>query len=761
MPRPSSPSPSLLAGLLVACALLGGCGSDEPTRDRATVDRTHDVIAGAPDAHAATDTHPDAVGPTDTASPTDTAGPTDTQAPLDTVGPTDTASPPDTTAPAGELTGPDVLSLPWVAAGAGGSTANAVFVNAGASGALDVALSGDPALSLTGAPPASLAAGASLSVTVAFNGSATARVARGDLRVSVGTRERTLPVWAVAGDPAIPAATWAPLAVRGVTVGHGVTLPLPTAPYPVPGGSWSDPSVLLFVPAGLRDRGATDLVVHFHGFGAVVDGTIATQRYREQLHISGINAVLVAPQGPYNASSGNFGKLMLDGGLAALADDVVSVLYRDGWIAHPVPGDLLLTAHSGGYQGVAQNLDATTPGGQTTHAVLIDGLYARSSDYAAFANAGGSLRSNYTASGGTRTNNEALAQTLGAATAPTQQHLRDAGALIWFVATGHNDAMRYETSWAEALRWAATRSRQGPRLELRSARASGGVVTVRWFSPEDDDVLGFAVEASEDGASWEVVASTSAQASSATFAHAGGVHVRVAPRVYGVAAADALRSDSGYVGGANAVVVVDGFDRLLGSSFYGLRHDFAAWIGASADAAAYASNEAVTEGSFPLAAYDAAIWLLGDESTGDHTFTAAEQAAVTAYLDGGGALVVSGSEVGWDLGAQGHGVAFLGGLGAKYAADDSGSYTVSGAGPLAGVGALSYAGPGAAYDEEFPDAFTAATGGEVVLRYANGQGAAAGVPAQSVVVGFPLELVDDPGDLAVLLAALLDYVLGG
>ncbi|PKN56461.1 MAG: hypothetical protein CVU56_16000 [Deltaproteobacteria bacterium HGW-Deltaproteobacteria-14] len=752
--------PVLLATAL-ACA---ACGDDAPSVVTASADHVADVVAAGPADAIADATSGDTAGPLDTSvladtTPPDTV-PNDTWPGTDTAPPADT-SPPDTTPPSGpSLTGPTVLPLPWVAAGGGATEGSALFQNLGLAGPVTVTLTGASGLHLT-APPTYAEAGATVPVTVRWDGAATPTNARGDLHLAWDGGAVDLPVWAVAGDPTIAAASWQPFtSAQGVLYGHGVTLAFPTAPYPAPGGSWSDPSVLLFVPADFRDRGVTDLVVHFHGFGAVVDDVVATQGYREQLYLSGVNAVFVAPQGPKNASSGDFGKLMDPGGLEALVRDVVSVLYRDGWLATPIAGDLILTEHSGGYQAVAENLDAITEGGEVTHAMLFDGLYARVDQYTAFANAGGIFRSDYTATGGTKTLNQGIASTLGAATAPTQANLRDRDAVVWFADTGHYDAMRYEMAFAEALRWAATRSRRGPRVELRTATRSGDTVTVRWFSPRDDDLVGFDVEAAEPGGAWQIVASVGASAESATFSASGGREVRVVPRVVGVSLADALRSDAGFVGGAADVLVVDGFDRALGGSFVGLRHGFAARVGAAVAGAAYASNEAITDDGFPLAGYDAVIWLVGDESTSDHTFTLAEQAAVDAYLDGGGALVASGSEIGWDLGSQGNGGAFLTGLGAKYAADDSDSYTVSGAGELAGLGPFAYGGPGAAYPEDFPDALSAAAGGEIALRYASGQGAAAGVFGQSVVVGFPLELVDSDADLAALASALVGFARG-
>ena len=60
-------------------------------------------------------------------------------------------------------------------------------------------------------------------------------------------------------------------------------------------------------------------------------------------------------------------------------------------------------------------------------------------------------------------------------------------------------------------------------------------------------------------------------------------------------------------------------------------------------------NEAITAGLIALTNYPIVIWACGQESTGDESFSSAEQTKVQAFLNGGGHLFVSGSEIGWDL----------------------------------------------------------------------------------------------------------------
>ena len=51
-------------------------------------------------------------------------------------------------------------------------------------------------------------------------------------------------------------------------------------------------------------------------------------------------------------------------------------------------------------------------------------------------------------------------------------------------------------------------------------------------------------------------------------------------------------------------------------------------------------------------------------------------------------------------------------------------------------------------------------GATIVLQYGNGMTAAAGKAGKSVVVAFPLELVDDPGVLSDVVARLVTFVGG-
>lgn len=662
-----------------------------------------------------------------------------------------------------DLIVPDVIAVPYVLAGAGGSEGSATVSNAGDAPISDLVftLTGSPLLSLESAPSA-LDAGASSEIVVSFAGTADEAVVTGTLEVASSAGNFVVPVHAVAGDSGLGVAAFAPvMGPGGVPCGRGATVSMPRAPYPYPGAPYTDDRVRIFVPEGYRERGSQDLVVHFHGHNTTLDATLAGHRYEGHVCASGVNAVLVVPQGPVSAASGDFGKLMDPGGLEALATEVLAVLYREGETDFPVPGDVMLTSHSGGYVAVATNLDPDVFALPVRQVDLFDSMYGYASTYVAFAEGGGLFRSNYTASGGTVNVNLAAQADLESdgftvATEATQATLRSAEPLIYFADTSHNGSTRLEAAYGEQLRWGARHHRHGPRVELRSAAVTGGTAEVRWAAPEEEDLVGYRVETSIGGASFAPVAEVGPDEDVATFAFANAGRVRVVPIVDG---ATELPSDAYFLGGALDLLVVDGFDRNLDGSFGGLRHDFGAIVGEAANAGAAASAAAITEGAITLGDYARVVWLTGDESTADRSLSAEQRALLEAYVTGGGTLVVSGSEIGFELDQTASGAQFLADVfGAALLADDAGSYDVAGTGPLAGLAPFGYAGAGAPYPEDFPDAFAATGQGQPVLDYATGDFAAVGIAGQAVIVGFPLELVDDDGDRAAVVAALLGFV---
>lgn len=657
---------------------------------------------------------------------------------------------------------PALVRLPYVDAGAGAASAEVTLTNGGSRPtSLSVTLSGDALLALDGAVPASLGAGESVRVTLRFSGASDPLVALGALHVTWSEGSADVPVVAVAGTPGLPAATYAPvLAADGTPCGVGTTVALPAAPFPHASAAWTDASVRIFIPDGYRQHADHDMVLHFHGHNTTLAGTLAGHGYEQHLCASGANVLLVVPQGPVDAASGNFGKLMTPTGTAALLEQVLALLYRDARVDFPVRGELTLTSHSGGYQAVAANANAAALRVRQVH--LYDSLYGSIAAYTTYATTGGALRSNYTSTGGTLTNNQSFASNLGnnfpsvslseEATLPA---LRDADSVIDFTPSSHNGATRYRNAYGDRVRFGSRRGVAGGRIELRTATAEAGAAQVTFLAPADEDRVGFVVELAEASGPFRAVAEVGPEVRTATFSLTGGAarRVRVRSRLADPAAPTEA-SDTYALTPDASVLVVDGFERVLGGSYSGRAHDFAARVGVPLGAASV-SHRALTEDGFALTGYSAVVWLAGDQSRDDEALSAAEQALLSAYLSGGGALVVSGSEVAYALAGGG----FLAQLGASYVADDAGSLQVDAAAALgAAFTGVAFGGPAAPYEEDYPDVLGALSGASVLLRYGTGDPAAVGIAGKAALVGFPLEVVESDAQLATLLGALLGFV---
>jgi hypothetical protein len=101
------------------------------------------------------------------------------------------------------------------------------------------------------------------------------------------------------------------------------------------------------------------------------------------------------------------------------------------------------------------------------------------------------------------------------------------------------------------------------------------------------------------------------------------------------------------------MLIINGFDRAI----TGNTHDFIRQHGKAIYKSGYlfssATNDAVFKGLINLSNFSIVDYILGEESTADETFSTAEQTLVSAFLDNGGKLFVSGSEIAWDLDNKG------------------------------------------------------------------------------------------------------------
>ncbi len=180
------------------------------------------------------------------------------------------------------------------------------------------------------------------------------------------------------------------------------------------------------------------------------------------------------------------------------------------------------------------------------------------------------------------------------------------------------------------------------------------------------------------------------------------------------------------------------------------------------------ANEAVINNVVTLSDYEVVIWALGNERDEDDTLTPTEQTALQNYLNAGGNLFISGSDLAYDLVAQGNGTNFMQNiLFTSYSADDANSYLVNGTvdGIFEGLGTFSFGvAAGARYDAPRPDILVKTGNAKVALGYVAGGGGTAatqfaGENYTVVVFGFPFETIGSPAVRNAVMDRVMTYLL--
>lgn len=324
-----------------------------------------------------------------------------------------------------------------------------------------------------------------------------------------------------------------------------------------------------------------------------------------------------------------------------------------------------------------------------------------------------------------------------------------------------------------------------------------GSVALHWTPPvansyAGDAASGYRVYASTNGYGFD--GGTYVDGGSTTTVTLSGYDANV-PHYFKIAAVNAGGESAGSEvatslpgGGKKQVLVVNGFDRLdralnptqiVGSNPAGRvrprqsnSRDYVVQVASAIGMAApgvhidSASNEAVTSGAVNLAEYEAVVWILGEESSADDTFDAAEQAAVKQFVAGGGNLFLSGAEIGWDLDHLNNGRSFFENtLKGNYVSDDANTYSVAGTGSgiFAGL-SFSFDNGELFYDTEYPDVINPQAGALAALTYVGGTGGNAAIQAPGtngrgsiVMLGFPFETITSAADRAAVMGRVLDF----
>ncbi len=238
---------------------------------------------------------------------------------------------------------------------------------------------------------------------------------------------------------------------------------------------------------------------------------------------------------------------------------------------------------------------------------------------------------------------------------------------------------------------------------------------------------------------------------------------------------------------AAKVLIVNGFDRndrntnerytVPGGTIdrnrlrYNNTRDYAVQVGEAVEAfnpalaIDTAQNDNVINGDVLLSDYETVIWILGEESSGDDTFNVTEQAMVSSFINGGGDIFVTGSEIGWDLDNLNNGRSFYNGtLGGDYVSDDAGTYNVTGAAGSVFAGlSFSFDNGTQFYNTDFPDVINPTGGSVAALNYVGGLGGGAGIQKKGsttgdvVMFGFPFETITSAADRAAVMTAVMNF----
>ncbi len=312
-------------------------------------------------------------------------------------------------------------------------------------------------------------------------------------------------------------------------------------------------------------------------------------------------------------------------------------------------------------------------------------------------------------------------------------------------------------------------------------------ITLRWAQNAEADLMGYRLQFSLDGTNWTTRDNESRLGKTTTsisyplttqstiFFRLAAIDSASPPNVSSFSDVYGVRLNTS----TSKTLIVDGFDRVEGSgSWHDPSHSFVMTHGRSLrNDFSSCANEELLAGGVSLQNYDLVVWVLGDESTSDETFATNEQALVKTYLQSGGKLLVSGSEVAWDLdrpsGPTQTDRDFLHDfLKARYAGDDANDFSVNGAASTMFDGlAFRYGvvAEGSPYDEDYPDVVTPEVGATTLLHYGvvgssayaaigyKGMFSGGSQPGAIVYCGFPFETITTKPNRDSLMARVFRY----
>ncbi len=151
--------------------------------------------------------------------------------------------------------------------------------------------------------------------------------------------------------------------------------------------TFNDSRVLLHIPSSFDINRPAVMVVFFHGHGAnLTRDVLHRQNVPEQISLSGVNAVLVAPQFAVDAADSSTGRFWQPGGFARFVNEAGKKLASlDGNPAKAkqfATMPVIIVAYSGGYLPAAWSIRNGGLGLRLRGLVLLDALYGEIDNFA-------------------------------------------------------------------------------------------------------------------------------------------------------------------------------------------------------------------------------------------------------------------------------------------------------------------------------------------------------------------------------------------
>ena len=165
------------------------------------------------------------------------------------------------------------------------------------------------------------------------------------------------------------------------------------------------------------------------------------------------------------------------------------------------------------------------------------------------------------------------------------------------------------------------------------------------------------------------------------------------------------------------------------------------------------------EGAIGLGSYTIVDWIAGEDQAPFTALTTNDQTALTNFLNGGGALFISGSEIGYELKNTSF---YANTLRASYVADDAQTYTANptAGGIFNGLGAINFDdGTHGMYDVDYADVFAPINGATSSLVYNTASAAVqyASGCTRLVYSGVPFETIYPRATRQAMMARLIGF----